>query len=220
MSPNDPHPGLEDSLSAERLNRYLRWSGGDRNRAIQLYTLNTRISEAYYTPLHMLEITLRNRIHFVQSAAFHDRWYEDDGRLLGNRQPDQLAKAVSAIERKRKQPTPGRVVAELTFGFWTAMFGRVYEELWRKSLHKIAVRSDGKSLPRKDLSRPLMQIQTLRNRIAHYEPILHWDLPRHHRRIVTITEWLSPPAAAWCQEHCRFAETYPIKGIELINDDA
>lgn len=210
------HPGLEDALSTERFNRYLAWAGGDRTRAIELYTLNTRISEALYIPLQMLEVALRNRIHTVMATKFHERWFEDEGRLLGNRQPEQLEKALADIAEKKKEATPGQVVAELTFGFWTAMLGNDYEELWQKSLHKIAVRPDGKGLRRKDLSGPLTQIRIVRNRVAHHEPIIIWNLPKHYENILMITDWLSPPAAHWCREHCRFPEIYPAERIALI----
>lgn len=55
--------GFEQALSLERFGRYLDWAAGDGMRAIELYTLNTRISESLYTPLQMLEVALRNRIH-------------------------------------------------------------------------------------------------------------------------------------------------------------
>ena len=64
--------GLEQALSLERFGRYLCWADGDRDQAIALCTLNTRISESLYTPLQMLEVVLRNRIHFVMSAHFHE----------------------------------------------------------------------------------------------------------------------------------------------------
>jgi len=37
---------LEEALSLERFGRYLAWAGGDRARALDLYALNTRLSEA------------------------------------------------------------------------------------------------------------------------------------------------------------------------------
>src|ERR1019366_4866410 len=78
-----------------------------------------------------------------------------------------------------------------------------YEELWRKQLYRIAQRP-GKPLRRKDFSTALTPIRLLRNRIAHHEPILEWNLPKHYRNMVHLTKWLSPSAAAWCIAHCRF----------------
>lgn len=210
--------GLEEALSLERFGRYLDWAAGDRAWAIELYTLNTQISESLYTPLQMLEVALRNRIHTVMTATRHENWFHDEGCLLGKWQSDQLAKAIEEVTAERKEPTPGRIVAALTFSFWTTMLGREYETLWRTTLHRIGTRPDGKGLRRKDFSGPLAPIRLLRNRIAHHEPIIAWDLPKHHGRIIELTGWLSPSAAEWCTAHSRFLEVYPSAGIDLHLD--
>lgn len=209
------YEALEMALSLERFERYMNWAKGDRTRAIELYTLNTLISESLYTPLQMLEVALRNRIHAVMTEAFNESWFHETGQLLGEWQPDQLAKAIHDIEEDRKESTPGRIVAALTFSFWTAMFGKDYETLWQTTLHKIGRRPDGKGLRRKDFSGPLAQIRSLRNRIAHHEPIIMWNLPKRHESMLEMTSWLSPPAAEWCQAHCRFPQVYPQSPIEL-----
>jgi hypothetical protein len=209
------YEGLEQSLSLERFGRYLDWAAGDRAAAIELYTLNARLSESLYTPLHMLEVVLRNRVHAVMAEARHEGWFHDDGVLLAEWQPDQLAKAINDLEQDGKEATPGRIVAALTFGFWTSMFGKDYEVLWQTTLHRVGRRQDGKGLRRKDFSGPLAKIRNLRNRIAHHEPILKWDLPKHHDKIIELTGWLSPPAAAWCAANSRFPELCPAERIVL-----
>jgi hypothetical protein len=206
---------LEEALSLERFGRYLAWAGGDRACALNLYALNTRLSEALYIPLQMLEVALRNRIHAVLSASIQPRWFEVPGLLGGTHQTDQVAEAIADLIRERKEPTPGRVVAALTFSFWTAMLGTSYETLWQKDLHRIGHRDDGKGLRRKDLSAPMTPIRLLRNRIAHHEPILAWDLPKHHDAMLRITRWLSPPAAAWCRTLDRFDQVHPQERITL-----
>ncbi len=74
---------FEATLSLERFSRYLGWAAGDRDRALDLYALNTRLSEVLYTPLQVLQVTLRNRVHVVLTEARHDRWFDDDGFLAG-----------------------------------------------------------------------------------------------------------------------------------------
>ena len=209
------HQDLEAALSLERFARYQEWAGGDRARALEFYALNTRLSEALYTPLQMLEVVLRNRIHTVMSEARHDRWFEDEGFLAIDNQKRQLMKALEEVARSGREPTAGRVVASLTFSFWTSMLAPAYEDLWQRTLHHIARRENGKGLRRKDLSRPLAPIRTLRNRVAHHEPILQWDLPRQYANILQITRWLSPAAAGWCEQHSRFEEIYPEQGVLL-----
>ncbi len=199
------HPDeIETALSLERFGRYVAWAEGDRRRAVRLYSLNARLSEALYIPIHGLEIALRNRIHTVMAEADGDRWFEADGVLLIARQKEQVARAVSEIEETGKEATASRMVAALTFSFWTSMLAPAYEPLWRSTLNRIAETSEGKRLARKNFSRPLTQIRILRNRIAHHEPILHWNLAKHHRTLVELTQWLSPSVSQWVATIDRF----------------
>lgn len=163
----------------------------------------------------MLEVALRNRIYAVLSAACHLRWFEDESLLAISHQAAQVAEALADLAREGKEPTPGRVVAALPFSFWTAMLGAPYEILWQTDLHRIARREGGKGLRRKDLSGPLAPIRVLRNRVAHHEPILAWNLPKHRDAMVRITGWLSPAAAAWCRNLDRFNQVHPAARIAL-----
>nr|WP_243429860.1 Abi family protein [Acetobacter sacchari] len=199
----------------ERFSRYLSWAGGDRQKAIDLYALNTRLSEALYVPLQMLEVALRNRVHAVLSDSKGSRWYETPNFLVGRHQEEQVAAVVTELSRLGKEATPGRVVAALTLSFWTTMVGKPYEDLWQTELYQIARHRDGKGLTRKHLSGPLTPIRILRNRIAHHEPILAWDLKKHHFMTLQITEWLSLEAADWCRSLDRFQQVFPSGGITL-----
>lgn len=204
---------IQAILSQERFDRYLTWAGGDCSRALALYALNTQLSEALYTPLQMLEITLRNRIHTVMSAFHGERWFEMTELVQIETQRQVLAKALDDLVREGKPPEPGRVVAALTFSFWTSMFSPTYEQLWRASLHQIAQRDDKKSVRRKDLSGALTPIRILRNRIAHHEPIISWNLRKHNDAILRITGWLAPAAEAWARQYSRFDTVWPKERI-------
>ena len=213
---NRPFEGIEDVLSTDRFSTYLGWAGGDRNRAIELYTLNTLLSESLYTSLHMLEVALRNRIHQVMSAAYGDTWFDMPEHQANPVQADMIDKARKELAEQRKDNTPARIVAALTFGFWTAMLGKEYENLWQTTLKDIARREDGKGLRRKDFTKSLGAIRTLRNRLAHHETVLHWDLRKHHSNILQMTAWLSPVAADWSRASCRFTSLYPEGKLDLI----
>jgi hypothetical protein len=200
---------LEEALSFERFSRYIEWAEGDKERALYLYGMNTALSEALYTPLQMLEVTLRNRFHTVLSEAFHEHWFDVPEFLAAPRQLDQLAKAKAELTEDGKDIAPGRIVAALTFGFWTAMLSPHYENLWQTTLHGAARKEDGKGVRRKDLSGPLAPIRVLRNRIAHHEPIITWNVRKHYANMLQITRWLSPDAADWCIHHSRFDSICP-----------
>lgn len=206
---------LDELLSTERFGRYLAWAGGDREKAFELYALNTALSEALYTPMQMLEVALRNRFHAVLSDERGEYWFDDPGLISVEHQREQLAKARAGLQAEGKPITPGRVVASLTFGFWTAMLNKPYENLWQTVLHKAARREDGKGLTRKALAGPLTPIRVIRNRVAHHEPIINWNLPRHYANIEQMTTWLSPVAADWLRHHSRFPVVYPSTPIQL-----
>jgi hypothetical protein len=38
-------------------------------------------------------------------------------------------------------------------------------------------------------------IRVIRNRMAHHEPIINWNLSKHQGNIEQLTTWLSPSAA-------------------------
>lgn len=201
--------GLEAALSFERFSRYVEWAGDDHHHAIQLYTLNTQLSESFYLPLQMLEVALRNHIHYVMADVHGADWLLRPGVLAVDHQHRQIEDAKAELHGDKKDVTPGRMVAALPFSFWTTMFSPSYETLWQQSLHRIGRTSEGKGLQRKDFAKPLKRLRTLRNRIAHHEPILKWNLPKHHNNILNITEWLSPTAAEWCRLNSRFEAVYP-----------
>ena len=213
------HEKFEEALSLERFSRYLAWAAGDRGRALALYGQNAHLSESLYTPLQTLEVALRNRIHIALSKAKGEQWYGTDaGVLLVRHQHQQVAKAVEELLKAGKPVTAGGVVASLTFSFWTTMFNKDYETLWQQVLHRIADPAAPKGLKRKSFSGPLTRIRVLRNRIAHHEPILGWNLGKHHAEILELTEWLSLPASKWCRENDRFPQVYPEEGIRLAQE--
>lgn len=218
-TPAPLHPDLEAILSTARFGTYLAWAGGDRDRAVGLYTLNAALSESFYTSLHMLEVAFRNRINTVLRADAGEAWFDLPAYQLNPRQPEMLTKAREQLAEGRKEDSSDNVVAALTFGFWTALVGKEYETLWQTTLNAIAKRDDGKGLRRKDFSGPLAPIRLLRNRVAHHEPIIHWSLPKHYEAITRMTGWLSPAAAEWTRSYSRFDSFYPAEGIKLVTSD-
>ena len=175
--------GFEATLPLERYTRYVEWAEEDRSRALELYALNTQLSEALYTPPQILEVTLRNRIDTVLADSLSERWFSDERCIVLEHQHLQLEKARQGLLCDGREPTPGRIVAALTFSFCVSFLSPKYEVLWQTTPHGIAQREDGKGLRRKDLASPSARIRTLRNRVAHHEAIIQWDLPKHYANI-------------------------------------
>jgi hypothetical protein len=210
---------FEKYLSPERLASYYALARGNRWVGIQLYERNTELSEALYGVIQGLEITLRNAIHNTMTAAlgtpdWYDRFAWDASELAA------VQKAKEKIQEKLLSITPGRVIAELTFGFWVKLTALPYEKsLWFKYLHQIAPK-----VRRKALHGRLVQFKTLRNRIAHHERIVGRtrDLPTECRDVLEVIGWLNSDMQAWVQHKNCFTERYgkPLKRNRILASDA
>ena len=187
--PTDPEPPFDtqafiDALSQARFDRYLGFADGDQQRAVELYSANVGLSQAFYVPLHAVEIALRNRINDCLAPAHGERWFDRDAFKKLDHQGDQLEELYERLAAQKLDPSPGQVVSGLTFGYWTQLLSSTYDELWQTELKEIARDDRGKRMSRKALHVPLTNLRNLRNRIAHYEPIITWDLGKRHAMAV------------------------------------
>ena len=92
---------LETSHSPERLAPYFALAGGDKEQGLKLYAWNSALSQALYTPLQGLEITLRNAIGNRLRSTYGPAWYElNPGPALHYPLPDMLLKADIILERR------------------------------------------------------------------------------------------------------------------------
>ncbi|WPU57051.1 hypothetical protein SQW19_05530 [Stenotrophomonas acidaminiphila] len=177
---------------------------------------NIVLSEALYPVLHMIEVVLRNRIHDEFSTHFNDpAWYEQG--WVTPRHVDMVNEAKADLLRKRKQPDPKRVVAELSFGFWCGMFHADYERgsgPWPSLLKKVLPRVPKSWATRSKVRDRLEDARLIRNRVFHHEPILQFsDLYSKHRSFVELLGWLSPDARKHIESLCRFNAVFNDKLI-------
>jgi len=109
-------------------------------------------------------------------------------------------KATNQVQRMKNDPAPGRLVAELPLGFWVGLFANAYDQtLWRTDLHRLF-----KPRPkRQQLHDNLDRLRTLRNRIAHHEPIFQRDLVADYNRAREVIHALSPELCTWMESHAR-----------------
>jgi len=192
---------LVAAISNERFATYLRLAGGDRRRALQLYARNAALGSVFHWPIQALEITLRNAANDAMTAKDGIHWF--DGPQLEQPQRDAVTAAKDKIHWKAGAQPPGRVVAELSLGFWVALFAKGYEEaLWRTALY----RCFDPAPARRQLHKQLNRLRRLRNRVAHHEPILSRDLQADYEAIKWVLGMLSPETAAWVEHHSRVRE--------------
>ena len=183
---------IEKFLSAERLNKYTIVADGNHERAVDLYLENLNKCQNLYIKLHWLEVGLRNTINRQFLITYGSNWFDNPKISFEEIELQKIRKTKEILNKERKIPNNSNMVSTLSFGFWVNLFNSPYEKLWRICLHRAFI-YDGTPFDRKELRKKLHPILKLRNRIAHYEPIIiNHDLPKLEQYINDIIYWIEP----------------------------
>jgi hypothetical protein len=181
-------------LSQVRLEAY-RPPNGDDLEMLTNYFWNIDLAEALVPSLHAVELALRNSIHTALTNHYGtDMWFYQLDLL----QPRQLSEFAQALEKVAKKPHPraGRLVAQLTFGFWVTLLSAPYEQrIWQPNNYAnfAAVFPNVGNVSRKQVADRFNDIRILRNRVFHYEAV--WSRPnlfQEHTDIHEAIGWISP----------------------------
>lgn len=188
----EPPEWIREVLSIPRFAPYLARTNGDVEAAIRLYWWNVEISAAFYTPLHCLELGLRNAMHAQLYEYFGSEDWWTTAPLNDNGKRIVSAAAQKIIGRGVRRYCADDVVAELPFGFWVSLVSRgaAYDRtLWVPALHRAFPFYKGR---RQLLHDHLQAMVLFRNRIMHYEPVHHRDLRADHAKIYRLLGYVSP----------------------------
>ena len=177
-------------MSTARLSTY-RAVARDDDHAWDLYRWNLDLVAAFGPLASDAEIALRNTIHARLSMFFgRPDWWANPGLVLDDITTDVLTSSVKDHQRKIAKGTvgAGKVIADLMLGTWVMLLSRGgtsslgkpidYEtNLWRPAL-RLGF-ATGTTTPTGRVRRPIREeahsraanLQRLRNRAAHHEPI-------------------------------------------------
>ena len=206
MSPNAEE--IERLISPERLTSYMTETKSHPPSALELYYGNQEVSGAVFGDLSRLEVMLRNVAHQTLSAhaaqigASGPRYTNSaffPGRP-GRRSVQNIADARNRATSGRRTEKEGRVIAELTFGFWRFLCVRPYlTTLWVPTLssafpnHPVGNAREVRS----DVESRMDRLHFLRNRVAHHEPIHRRSIARDQAAIADLARWISADGHLW-----------------------
>lgn len=199
---------FEGIMTPARMSRYKTACGNNTRRAMTMYRRNLQLSQELFTVISCFEITLRNAIDKHYTDTLGTDWLRDSA-LAGGRLDNyncRLTKANinDAVAKLNHNYTHHKLVAELGFGFWRYMFARHQYNACGRTLLAI--------FPAKPTSTTAVQynqafvfdrlkeINDIRNRIAHHEPISFSPaLPiknttyarQHYNLILQLFQWMS-----------------------------
>ncbi|MET0492141.1 MAG: hypothetical protein ABW000_03325 [Actinoplanes sp.] len=201
-------PTLERRLSAERLAPYRAAVGANLANAIALYEWNAEVSAALGATLGHLEVLLRNTMHDALTGwsmrRFGEaRWYLDPVRVLTPRASQDVAVARQRATFGGRPETPGRVTAELSFGFWRYLLAGRYERtLWMTCLRPAFPGLYRRGI-RRDADQAVSELHLARNRIAHLEPMFNRPIGALQATTLSVAGWICPTSRDWLDARCR-----------------
>jgi hypothetical protein len=155
----------------------------------------------------MLEVILRNALD-RQLIKYHRVTLKGDGRWYADSSmPWRSPRITEQIDQARRQATAnrripelhGKVIAELTFGFWRYILAAPYQNtLWAPALRHAFPYLNR---PRRSTVYQLIDgLHVLRNRVAHHEPIHSINVVARHQEALRVANWIDPAAAAWIND--------------------
>lgn len=171
---------LEYYLSRPRLDRFLVATGNSKSKSQKLYRINLRVAQAFYPVLNLFEIFLRNIVNYQVSSFFtNPNWIITEKNGFMNHPSlspsrfflkNSVLKTERSVKRRCSTITPGKIIAEQSFGFWTSLFEtHHYRLIGGVVIHCFP--SKPAHINRNILNQKLNRIREFRNRIYHNEPI-------------------------------------------------
>jgi len=220
-------PARVRHITALRLAPYLGAVHGDTERALTLYEWNVTTSAAVYEVLHRFEVGLRNAIdpHLcawnaiqVDPDTGHQHggdWLIDPSRLLSRLAAKAIQDATPRAQRAAGQGRAARamlhddVLAATSLGTWRYLLpdrdaGR--RRLWTDAVHQafphLPAGANGS-----DVTAKVKDVLSLRNRVAHLEPLLNVGrTQRHIGAAYTVASWIGPDLHDWITSTQRVTE--------------
>lgn len=194
---------LIKAISPNRLTTYQSASFTSQCDVLDLYVWDRDLAAAAMADIAILEVAMRNAMSKVlEQVAGRADWYAVDIGL-DNRSLRAVAKAWGEVPTGIR--IPGRVVAQLMFGFWRNLLeaggplgegprkvGADYEALWRAHLRtafpggNAVARARGMQSTRTSTLGVVKEVHALRNRAAHHEPLVNgFPMPGEKRRLTS-----------------------------------
>lgn len=199
-------------VTQDRMQSYLADCAGVHPDAVALYHWNMRAACSVLGLAALVEIALRNLMDKQLSAWAAARYNGAlwlDVVVLDQQGTDDLRKARWRATRRGTIPeVHGKVIAELTFGFWRYLVARRYfTQLWIPALSKAFPGAPGVSPEqrRRAVESVMDDLVFVRNRAAHHEPIHRRNLLSDLAKARDLCGWSDWKAEQWVAQQSTVA---------------
>lgn len=216
-------------LSQHRYDKYLAMASGNHLLALEIYAWNSELSSAILHDLAHVEVAVRNALDAELAPAFPDwatqsapGWLRlENGtqrvRLRQQRLNNDGLKLLRGAQRDiGASATHGMVIARLSFGFWQFLITPRAREstLWTPYLHKAFPRGTARA----DVAKYLDSAVSLRNRLAHLEPVASasTSVTRRLEDMHSLFKLVAPEVYEWITDNSDVTEIIdraPVTGL-------
>jgi len=191
-------------FSRARINAYCKVMDSHNLAA---HTFNILLSEAFYPLLQLVELGLRNNIDSAFKEFFGLNWL--DQSFIAKREQEQICQIRVDLRKRKCFVSHDKMIAELNYGFWTALLKPDYEVIvWRRIIKEVFPYVPRKVCNRKFIYNRFNEIRLLRNRIFHHEKISIDNVLDQHSKIHEAIKWLSAALYDVAQRVDRFPALY------------
>ena len=205
---------LKTTLSEERWRTYENLSTNSGLSPVELYYRNIIYSKELYVILGGLEVVVRNAFDFkLQRKYGRKDWLsaaltED---VFRHQHKKQLNTAIKNLTKNKAGAyDEADLVAELNFGFWVHLTNAPYEQkFWIPALRHCFPNKFGPPV-RQDIESRLKNLLTIRNKIAHLEPIIRNEnqLIQVYTNAYDIISWVCSDTAHWFDKNNDFKKIW------------
>lgn len=215
---------LELIVSSPRLQRYRNAAVTDLD-TVTLYCWNVQLAEAIMPSLAIFEVALRNAVHNTLSTHMGTEfWFKS---VLHQKKYSNITDLMDRITRRQGYPpTAGKVISEITFGFWPLIFAKAYNSLWWSRPMPLlqSVIPNHPNIARDtrgQFEQRLEYFAVLRNRVMHQEAIFEGvaainrpNLPIKtlHAQLQETIGWIDADAARFASCLDRFDSIIDVTG--------
>lgn len=193
---------LLETVPEPRLRRYKTLADAQHVDLATFYRWSSQVALVIWDDLSVIEVAMRGAMAHELQSTFGFKWFENPG-LFDDDTTRQIQQALNQSNRGVRPKTDtevhGKLVAELTFGFWVKLLGkgsfqnvkdpntgfttstkRIYDQLlWRPALSK-AFPEVG-LYERRKVEKVAHDLQLVRNRVAHHEHVI-WGIPAYGQK--------------------------------------
>lgn len=190
-------------LGRERYDRYLGFANGEPGLVGSFVSWDRRVRCELMGVVGDFEIAFRNACHEVMSSYWGGGadWLLDERspvrRQMTGRAGEINARSREAIDKAVRRAggvtvPVSKIIPELTFDFWRFLTVSAREKsIWVPALH----RAFQPKVNRVDVDRRVGRVYTMRNRIAHHEPVITRPVPAVIDDIMWLCHHIRPELA-------------------------